>query len=90
MTISLSADKAESIRKQISSLLSDEKITIRDLASLTGMLVATFPAFLRGKLHYRALQNQKLQELRCNARNFESFITFLPEQDKILKIMKEK
>eukprot|EP00794_Sanderia_malayensis_P014639 gene14639-16158_t len=75
MTISLSADKAESIRKQISSLLSSEKITIRDLASITGKIVATFPAFLHAKLHYRALENQNIQELRYNTGNFESYIT---------------
>ena len=50
--------------KIISKLLYKGKQTIRDLASVIGSLVATFPVLPYGKLHYRELERCKISPLK--------------------------
>ena len=45
---------------------------IRDLASIIGNLVATFPAIPFGKLHYRELEFIKIQALKNSHGNFDA------------------
>ena len=60
MRVELTKEKVEKIKKQCQSLLSLEKVSVRDLARLTGRLSSTAMAFLPARLHYRGLQQQKI------------------------------
>ena len=64
MTISLPTHKLHSIQREISCLLSLRKVPVRNLACLIVTLVATKPAVWTGPLHYRALQDLKIQSLQ--------------------------
>ena len=64
MRISLSHEKSANIKEYIIHILAQSKITIRELASVIGKIVACFPAFLYGKMHYRNLEKQKLMNLK--------------------------
>ena len=61
MTISLPVHKLLSIQKEASHLFSLERVSIKALASFIGMLVVTKPTLWIGPLHYRALQDLKIQ-----------------------------
>ena len=63
MTISLPVHKIHSIQKEVSRLLSLKKMPMRDLACLIETLVAIKLAVWIGSLHYRALQDLKIQSL---------------------------
>ena len=75
MRISLSHEKSASIKKHIIHILAQCKITIRELASIIGKIVACFPAFLYGKMHYRNLEKQKIDELKKHKGKFEACIS---------------
>ena len=63
MSISLSEEK----RNNIILLLSDslkKQLSARDIAKITGTLVATFPAVEYGRLYYRDLEMLKIQSLK--------------------------
>ena len=56
MKIKLTDCKSGKIISKIKKLLYEGKQTIRDLASVIGSLVATFPVLPYGKLHYKELE----------------------------------
>ena len=56
MTIEQNERKITNIKKKIIELLSSKNVTIRDLASLIGAPVSTFPAITFGRLYYRKLE----------------------------------
>ena len=58
--------------KIISKLLYKGKQTIRDLASVIGSLVATFPVLPYGKLHYRELERCKISSLKFQKGKFNA------------------
>ena len=64
ITISLPIHKVQAIQKVAAQLLHQEPIIVKDLAQMIGVLVATKPAVHTGALHYRALQDLKIQALR--------------------------
>ena len=64
MTIQLSQRKIQKISEKIMGIIHSSKPTIRDLASVTGTLVATFQAIPMGKLHYRNMERLKISSLK--------------------------
>lgn len=60
MTVSLPADKTEKIIKVLEKLLREDSVSIRELARAIGLVVSTFPAVTYGRLHYRAMERQKM------------------------------
>ena len=62
--IKLTDCKSGQIISKIKNLLYEGKQTIRDLASVIGSLVATFPVLPYGKLHYRELERCKISSLK--------------------------
>ena len=64
MKIKLTDCKSSKIISKIKMLLYEGKQTIRDLASVIGSLVATFPVLPYGKLHYRELERCKISSLK--------------------------
>ena len=71
MKIKLTDCNSGKIISKTKELLYEEKQTIRDLASVTGSLVATFPVLPYGKLHYRVnygkISSLKFQKSKYNA-----------------------
>ena len=55
MTISLSEQKFSAIKAKTLDVLDSKKLTIGDLASVIGSLMAAFPAVKYGRVHYRHL-----------------------------------
>ena len=78
MTISLPTHKISAIMKDVTRLLQSELLPVRDLACLIGTLVATRPAVWTGPLHYRALQDLKIQTLRQHV-SYQTLISLSPE-----------
>ena len=64
MVISLPTHKLHGIQKEVSHLLSLDRVPVKALACLIGLLVATKPAVWTAPLHYRALQDLKIRSLR--------------------------
>jgi len=78
MAISLPTYKLHSIQKEVSHFLSLERVPFRDLACLIGTLVATKPAVWTGPLHYRALQDLKIQAL-CQNPSYQRSVSLSEE-----------
>ena len=78
MCVSLSERKTNGLIHKINNFKSLEIQTIRQLASVIGSLLSTFPAVPNGPLHYRNLERFKIQQLKANKGNFEAKIHSMP------------
>ena len=79
MTISLTFEKKMKIKKLCTNLCTMKIISIRDLASVIGNLVASFPAVPYGPLFYRYLEHDKSIALKHKNFNFEAYMTLSQE-----------
>ena len=75
MTISLSDRKKEKIRSLCTEILNEEFPVIRTVASLLGKFCSSFPAVQFGRLHYRALERDKIEALKFKKGNFDKKMT---------------
>ena len=71
MSISLSEKKRLHIKELISKALKVKLLTIKELASLIGTLVASFPGVQWGMLFYRELEFLKIASLQLNNNNYK-------------------
>ena len=71
MSISLSEKKRLHIKELISKALKVKLLTVKELASLIGTLVASFPGVQRGMLFYRELEFLKIASLQLNNNNYK-------------------
>lgn len=71
MTIYLTAEKATSVQQACRTLLERQKPSIRDVAQVTGKIVATFPGVMHRPLFYRALEKDESIALKENKGNFD-------------------
>ena len=78
MTVSLSNEKKDGLKLKIYKFLSFKKPTIRDLASVEGSIISTFPAASYWQMHYRQLERFKNTALQQNDDDFESQWPSLP------------
>ena len=78
MTIRLTDAKILCIREKILNFLALRKPTIKELASVIGMLISTFPAIPYGKLHYRNLEKCKIEALKLHKGDFMAPVTIEP------------
>ena len=76
MTVRLTVDKAEKLKNACMRLKETNRkkgmCSIREIAQVIGLLVASFQAVLWGPLHYRQLENAKSVALKKNKGDFES------------------
>ncbi|KAM4749018.1 stereocilin [Rhinophrynus dorsalis] len=63
-SLRLPGSKIRTIRKEIRAVLRKERISLRLLARIVGLLSASIQAIFPGPLHYRALQRLKALHLR--------------------------
>ena len=66
----LTEEKIVKILSFCSSILKENKVTIRKFASLIGLVVHAFNAILPGPLHYRNLERDKIKNLK-NSDNYD-------------------
>ena len=71
LTVTLPTEKKISIQEECLKLIGMTKPSIRQVASVIGKVVATFPASEFGPLWYRALERDKIWALRVNHGHFD-------------------
>lgn len=64
MHVSLGPDKLKAIKQACAQLQETDQPTLRHLAQVIGKLVAAFPGVTFGPLHYRQLEQAKIEGLR--------------------------
>ena len=74
MRVTLSEEKKVKILRSADQLLKSPLVTIRQLARFIGMLVASFPAVLWGRLYYRKLESLKKKALKSHKGNYDADI----------------
>ena len=78
MIISLTAERKVRILAVCTSLLRNNLLKIRDVASAIGSLVAALPDISHGALHYRALESAKNAALALHQGNFNKKVSLPP------------
>lgn len=71
MIVSLTYAKKVSIKEFCREILEEKFVVIRKVASLLGKFTSSFPAVQYGKLHYRALERDKIVALKFSKGNFD-------------------
>ena len=66
MSVYMTKGKADKVKSAIQSLLKQNKPVIREVASVVGLMVSSFPGVRYGPLFYRALENEKTDALKAN------------------------
>ena len=79
MTVSLPEEKKTKILLLIGSVLSREDVRIRDVASLIGNFVSSFPGSMYGPLYYRNIEMDKDRALKRNRGNYDAFMILSEE-----------
>ena len=74
MTISMVPSKATKVATACKQTSNATHLTIREVASVVGQLVACFPAVTYGPLYYRALEHHKIEALKANCGNLDGAI----------------
>ena len=77
MELSLSEEKVQRILNRCQNLLDKEKVSVREVTQLIGLLSSTALAVLPAPLQYRYLQNQQIEEMR-ESHCYERMITLSP------------
>lgn len=73
MRISLTPQKVEKVQNACISLLRKaNKVLIREVSRVIGLIVATFPGVMFGPLYYRGLEHDKTHALKLSHGNFDS------------------
>ena len=85
MIVTLPEDKVSKIKQECGWLISVDKEKIRTVASIIGMLVASFSAVQYGKMHYRILESQKIKSLKFNKGDYEARMRICPKMKLELK-----
>ena len=85
MTISLMPLRAQKLVNACSMLLKMDKPTIRTVAQVIGLTVASFPAIPHAQLFYRALERDKTTALQQQKGDFEAIMTYSSETKSDLK-----
>ena len=75
MTVQLTLEKREKIRSFASRILNNESTTLIVLAEFIGLLVASGPGVHQAALHYKGLEIERDQMLKCNNRNYNCTIS---------------
>ena len=78
MTIKLTDNKIHAIREKIAKFLEMKKQQIKDLASVIGTVISTFPAIPYGKMHYRNSEKCKIEALKITKGDFMAPVIINP------------
>ena len=75
MTVRLTPDKAHSIKECCDMILNENVVTIKQIAQLVGMFVASEPGVEYARLYYKTLEVEKDSALKTHKGNFEGHLT---------------
>ena len=78
MQVTLEQEKIEVIIDECKELYRKKEDTIRNVARVVGMIVATFSGVELGPLHYRTMEREKTEALKENQGNFDSLMHITP------------
>ena len=76
MTVTLTQERKEKILDTVSKLLDMGQSSIRLLAKLIGMIVASFQGVMYGALWYRNMERDKIKALGSNGGDYEASVVF--------------
>ena len=79
MTVSLTPEKADNIKRACVKLRKSNSCTIQAAAETVGLLVSSFPGVEMGPLFYRNLEMDKAIALRDNYYRFDAIMPVSPE-----------
>ena len=79
MTVYLPQDKVTRMESLCKAVLSVEHVTLQQVATLIGTMVSYLPAMQYGRLHYRAVERDKILGLRSNKGRFSATIRLSQE-----------
>ena len=79
MRVTITNKKVCKIVTLCQEFLCDKQFSIRQVASIIGTLVSTFPGVKFGPLHYRTLEREKDVALKDASGNFEEVMSLSPE-----------
>ena len=85
MSVTLTEDRANSIKEKCKEILNLHKVTIRELAQLIGKLVSSEPAIRYAPLFYKSMEIEKDKHLKTNAGNFEAKVCISAESKETIK-----
>lgn len=74
MIVELPENRQQSIISACKNLFKKCTATIREVAKVIGLVVASFSAVEYGKLHYRKLEKAKVNALKLNKGNYDAFM----------------
>ena len=74
MTVRLTGDTLTEMGKMCKWCRNRQSLSIQDLASLIGKLVASFPAVRYGLLHYRDLDRENVRALKQHRGDFQGSV----------------
>ena len=66
MTVSLTPEKAEKLKRAVTRLLSCNRPLIREVAQLIGLIISTFPGVMYGPLYFHITEEEKTQTLKLS------------------------
>ena len=79
MMVYLTQERTDAILELCKDILKAKFVLIRDLASLIGKFIASFPAVRYGPLHFRLLEENKKEALNDSKGDFDSFTQLTQE-----------
>ena len=79
MTIQLTREKATGLQNVCFELLENSSPSIREVASVIGNIVASFPGVIHGALYYQHLEKDKSQALVRTNGNFHGLMSLSPQ-----------
>ena len=82
MMVYLTQERIDSILEICKTLLKVKLVLIRDLASVIGKIISSFPAVLHGPLYYRLLEENKKSALKDSKGEFDVY-TLLTDEAKL-------
>ena len=84
-TISLAAQKRDSLLHVFSQAVQQRSVKIRELARWIGLCISILPCFPQGKLHYHQLEHSKLCALRYTCFKWHKTMVLSERDIKILR-----
>eukprot|EP00794_Sanderia_malayensis_P004314 gene4314-4887_t len=78
MKLTLSGEKRSKLIHKLETFKGMDNRTLRDITSLIGSLISTFPAIPNGPLHYRNPEGFKTHQLKISRENLDARLPLLP------------
>ena len=80
MTVKVTEERAQNVKKSTKELMERKSFTIRELAKVIGQIVSCFPGVKYGPLFYRNLEQDKVKSLKINRGNFDGKVKNLTKE----------